>query len=211
MYAIFGFIMGQQEDSLYYRQLQTVLSQKVDLTQSQWYRLASIFQLRTFCDRDTIVLPGETVHEIYFTCKGLLRVYYTSEEGKETNKAFIIENQFAAPLAASALELPLIYGVQTLEPSILLVAQYCDFVNLFDEDPVFDRIGRHLAETFLIRKELRMRSLLQQTAKDRYLDFICQHPQLARRVPQYHIASYLGITEVSLSRLRKAIAVPIPS
>ncbi|MGK7929244.1 MAG: Crp/Fnr family transcriptional regulator [Spirulina sp.] len=203
--------MGQTEDSLYYQQLKAVLSQKVALANPQWYQLASIFQLRTFCDRDTIVLPGDTVHEIYFMCKGLLRVYYTSEDGKETNKAFIAENQFAAPLAASALELPLIYGVQTLEPSILLIAQYRDFVNLFDEHPIFDRIGRYLAETLLIRKELRMRSLLQQTAKDRYLDFICQHPQLAQRVPQYHIASYLGITEVSLSRLRKAIATDIPS
>ncbi|MEM9539210.1 MAG: Crp/Fnr family transcriptional regulator [Cyanobacteria bacterium P01_E01_bin.42] len=203
--------MGQPEDSLYYQQLKAKLSQSVTLSLSQWHRLASIFKLRTFRDRDIIALPGDTVHEIYFTCKGLFRVYYISEEGKETNKAFIAENQFAAPLAASALELPLIYGVETLEASVILVAQYRDFIQLFDEDPLFDRIGRHLAETLLIRKELRMRSLLQQTAKDRYIDFICQHPQLASRIPQYHIASYLGITEVSLSRLRKAIASPVSS
>ncbi|MBP0021547.1 MAG: Crp/Fnr family transcriptional regulator [Cyanobacteria bacterium SBLK] len=204
-------MMYKAKDYIYYQQLREKVSQKVTLSNSQWHRLASIFKLQIFRDRDTIVLPGDSIHEIYFTCKGLLRVYYISEEGKETNKAFIVENQFATPLAASALELPLIYGVETLEESILLVAQYRDFIQLFDEDPIFDRIGRYLAETLLIRKELRMRSLLQQTAKDRYIDFICQHPQLASRIPQYHIASYLGITEVSLSRLRRTLPTPAPS
>ena len=56
-----------------------------------------------------------------------------------------------------------------------------------------------------------MRSLLQQKAKERYLDFAKQNPDLVRRVPQYHIASYLGITEVSLSRLRRTIAPQLSS
>lgn len=78
-----------------------------------------------------------------------------------------------------------------------------DFVALFEQHPIFDRLGRKLAEWLLIRKELRARSLLQQQAKERYLDFEEQYPDLVKRVPQYHIASYLGITEVSLSRLKR--------
>lgn len=145
------------------------------------------------------------MHELMFVCSGLLRFYYLAEDGTESNKAFAAENDFAGPLAASYLDLPVIYGIQTLEPTTMLVANYYDFVALFDEHPVFDRLGRRLAEWFLVRKELRTRSLLQHQAKDRYLTFKERFPQITERVPQYHIASYLGITEVTLSRLKRSL------
>lgn len=179
-----------------------LLATGISLSEVQWRRLAGILHWQQRQEREYIILPGSTQHELYFVCKGLLRVYYTTDAGKEANKAFIPEHDFAAPLAASALGLPLIYGVQTLEPSEIVVAGYAEFTDLFDLDPIYDRIGRLIAETILIRKELRMRSLLQQTASERYLEFVRQFPELVERIPQYHIASYLGISEVSLSRLK---------
>ncbi|WP_414588554.1 Crp/Fnr family transcriptional regulator [Scytonema sp. PCC 10023] len=128
-----------------------------------------------------------------------------TDDGMESNKAFIAENTFAGSLAAYNLDLPIVYGVQALEPTMLLTASFSDFVALFDQHPIFDRLGRKLAEWLLIRKELRARSLLQQQATERYLDFVKQYPDLVKRVPQYHIASYLGITEVSLSRLKRTV------
>ena len=85
------------------------------------------------------------------------------------------------------------------------MAYYHEFVALFDEHPIFDRLGRRLAEWFLVRKELRTLSLLQHQAKDRYLVFKEHFPQIVERVPQYHIASYLGMTEVTLSRLKRGL------
>src|SRR5262249_51493133 len=93
-----------------------------------------------------------------------------------------------------------------LEATTLLIAQYADFTDLFDQHPVFDRLGRILVEQQLIRKELRARSLLEQDATQRYLNFVRQESHLVQRVPQYHIASYLGITAVSLSRIRGSLA-----
>ena len=83
--------------------------------------------------------------------------------------------------------------------------QLQDFVNLYERDPVFERLGRKFAEWLLIRKELRARSLLQQQAKQRYIAFAQNYPEFVLRVPQYHIASYLGITEVSLSRIKRSL------
>jgi CRP-like cAMP-binding protein len=188
---------------MYYQQLRTAVNQWVELTDRQWDKLAAIFHLRTIREQEQMLLPGDYVHELLFVCSGLLRFYYLSEDGTESNKAFAAENMFAGPLAASMLDLPVIYGVQALESTTLLIASYSDFVALFDEDPVFDRLGRKMAEWLLIGKELRTRHLLQYQAKDRYLTFVQTFPELAERVPQYHIASYLGITEVSLSRLKR--------
>ncbi|MEO0947857.1 MAG: Crp/Fnr family transcriptional regulator [Cyanobacteria bacterium J06641_5] len=183
-----------------------LLATGISLSEVQWGRFTEILHWRQWQEREYVILPGSIQHELYFVCEGLLRVYYTTDTGKEANKAFISENSFAAPLAASALELPLIYGVQALETSAIAVASYAEFIALFDLDPIFDRLGRKIAETILIRKELRMRSLLQQNASERYVEFVRQFPELVQRIPQYHIASYLGISEVSLSRLKGQIA-----
>ena len=72
---------------------------------------------------------------------------------------------------------------------------------------MFERLGRKLIESLLVRKELRTRSLLQQSAKERYLSFLETYPHLVARIPQYQLASYLGITEVSLSRLKNSMPV----
>lgn len=185
--------------------LRQALAQWVALSDAQWQQVARIFTVRQAAVHEHLLLPGSTVHEVLFVCQGLLRFYYLNEKGTDSNKAFIAENTFAGPLGASALRLPVIYGVQALEPTTLLVTSFADFTALYDQDPVFDRLGRRLAEWLLMRKELRARSLLQQQAKERYLDFVTNHADLVQRVPQYHIASYLGITEVSLSRLRRSL------
>ena len=188
-----------------YVQLKTAVSQWVVLSDKQWQQFASIFRVREVGIRKNIVLPGATKHEIFFVNQGLLRFYYLGENGEETNKAFVAENEFAGPLASAALGLPLYFGIQSLEATRMLVAQYADYIQLFDLDLVFERLGRKLIESLLVRKELRTRSLLQQSAKERYLSFLETYPHLVDRIPQYQLASYLGITEVSLSRLKNSM------
>jgi CRP-like cAMP-binding protein len=186
-------------------QLREVLKGWVELSERQWGTLADLFRVRAFGAQEHLLYPGSRDFELLFVCEGLLRFYYLAEDGQESNKAFVGENALAGPLAASALNLPVIYGVETLEPTTLLAADFAAFVALYDEHPVFDRLGRKLAELLLTRKELRTRSLLQQSAKERFLEFRAHHPELLKRVPQYHIASYLGVTEVSLSRLKREL------
>jgi len=187
-----------------FAQLHTAVSQWVDLSETQWQQVAGIFKLRQVEARQLLVLPGTTQHEVMFVTQGLLRFYYINEEGEEANKAFIGENEFAGPLASAALNLPLYFGIQALEDTQMLAASYSDYVNLYEQDLIFERLGRKLTETLLIRKELRTRSLLMQNARERYLNFLKTYPHLADRIPQYQLASYLGITEVSLSRLKNS-------
>lgn len=186
-------------------QMRAALTPWVNLAEPQWRTLASIFHPRAVDYHEYIIHPGSHAHHLFFVCSGLIRFYYVDDDGMESNKAFIIENQFAGSLAAFALDQPVLYGVQALEPTTMLVASYADFVALYDHHPAFDRVGRKLAEWLLLGKEIRTRSLLQHQASERYQEFVRYYPHLMNRVPQYHIASYLGITDVSLSRIKRAL------
>ena len=192
-----------------FERMRAALKAWVSLSELQWQTLAAIFCVKKVGAHQHLFYPGSSEHDLLFVCEGLLRFYYPAEDGGESNKAFVAEDTFAGALAASALKLPVIYGVEALEDTTLLAAKLDDFTELYDEHPVFDRLGRKLTELLLVRKELRARSFLQQSAKERYLDFLKEHPDLVRRVPQYHIASYLGVTEVSLSRLKKEVLTRI--
>ncbi len=178
----------------------------VALTERQWRTFAAMFEVKTLEAPEHLHYPGDKEHKLIFVSSGLLRFYYPGEDGKESNKAFLTEGTFGGALAAAGLGLPLIYGVEALEETSLLAADLSDLLALYDEHPVFDRFGRKLAEHILMRKEVRMRALLQQTAKERYAALRQTEPELVRRVPQYHLASYLGVTEASLSRLKRELA-----
>lgn len=202
--------MSNGTDSTLYQQLRTTLSQWGDLTEPHWRQLASVFQIRRVLRQGHILLPGACVRELLFVGDGLLRFYCLADNGTESNISFVTENMFTCPLGAVSLNLPVVYGIQALEATTYLAAKYVDFFALYDQDPVFNQLGRRLTELSLAGKESRVRSLLQQHAKERYLDFLKQHPGLVQRVPQYHIASYLGITDVSLSRLNRALTQDRP-
>ena len=178
----------------------------VALDPDQLDRLRSVFAERSADAREPVALPGAPAHEVLFVRRGLLRFYYPADDGRQSNKAFVAEGEFAGAVAAAQLGVSLLYGIEALEPTDYLAAPYADVVALMDADPAFERLGRRLAETILARKERRTRSLLLQTATERYLDLAAARPDLIQRVPQYHLASYLGVTDVHLSRLRRELA-----
>ncbi len=189
-----------------FSQLRAALAQWTELNDAEWIRFSGIFRPKSTPARIHIARPGDHIHDMVFVTSGLLRYYFIDQNGEENNKAFIAENSFAGPLASASLQLPIYYGVEALEQTEMLAASFADLQALYDEAIVFERLGRKFAEMLLMRKELRTRSLLMQTASERYRDFAAAHPDLLDRVPQYHIASYLGITDVSLSRLKRSLA-----
>jgi CRP-like cAMP-binding protein len=115
---------------------------------------------------------------------------------------------FTQPITGCSLASNFECGIQALEASVVLVAEAEAFRALYDRHPVFDRMGRKLGEWWLEQKEARALAFQQQDAKDRYLNFVRTHGDLVQRISQIHIASYLGITEVSLSRIRRGLARP---
>ena len=178
----------------------------VSLDAERLATLRALFAERHAPARSPVALPGADAHDVLFVRRGLLRFYYPAADGRQSNKAFVGEGEFAGALAAAALDVPLAYGIEALEPTDYLSAPYADLVALMDRDPAFERLGRRLAETILARKERTARALRLQTAAERYADLVDHRPDLVQRVPLYHLASYLGVTDVHLSRVRRELA-----
>ena len=176
------------------------------LSDAQGETLLAGFETRRADANTPVSLPGDERHEILFVAEGLLRFYYPGTEGRESNKAFVTEGEFAGALASAQLGVPLLYGIEALEPTVYLAMPVTAFSALMDGEPAFERLGRRLAETILARKERTTRDLLLKSATERYVGLLAERPDLVQRVPQYHLASYLGMTDVHLSRVRRALA-----
>ena len=187
------------------QEMRRMLAAWVEIPDDCWDAFAAIFTRRAFGEKEHVVNPHQDFDEIFFVNRGLLRVYYLSEDGKEFNKSFVAEGMFAGSLIAYRRAGQVCCGIQALEDTELLATKYENFIAFYDRHPAFDRLGRMVLEWLLTLKEQREQSFLLQSAAERFQDFARQHPALVRRVPQYHLASYLGIAEVSLSRLKRRL------
>ena len=186
--------------------LRKALSERAALTADALERLCALFAARGYEPSATIAGPGEPLADVFWIERGLVRVYTLGEDGAEWNKAFFDAGDFAGPFPAALEGLASDYGVETLEPTTIWTAPYAAFCALCDRDAACARLARRLLEDLLTMKERRARSLQQQGAADRYADFVSAFPTLTGRVPQFHLASFLGMSEVTLSRVKTAAA-----
>ena len=175
-----------------------------------WAAFRALFRTRAAGADDHLVRAGDALPDVFFVAGGLLRLYYTDRQGREWNKAFTPEGGFAGSLASGLLGVPAPYSVQAVEPSMVLVAAWADLEALYTRRPALERLGRRLAERIAVKKEMRERAFLEQTPTERWQAFARDEPRLVARLPLYHVASYLGMTAVSLSRIRGRLAREAP-
>jgi CRP-like cAMP-binding protein len=183
-------------------QLLLALRSLVTLTECEAIEVVSLFQTLTLNQNDFWVRAGETPQTIGFIVSGILRLYCADTKGNEFTKSFCAENSFVAAYSALLLKQPSHLFIQALEDATLLVADYSTYRSLSESHLSLQRLNCRIAEFLFIKKERREATLLLDDAKTRYLNFLEEYPGLEARLKQYHIASYLGITPVSLSRVR---------
>jgi len=196
------------DNPAYYKQMRETIARWVDLPDEAWSLLKNIFRVVPLAKHEYALAPGEKPSHVLFVSSGLLRYFSGGRRQRALNKVFLSEGMFSPPLTGCSVNLEQECGVQALEDSVVLVADAADFNELYDRHPVFDRLSRKLGEWWLEQKEARALAFQQQDAKERYLGFVRTNQDLVQRVSQIHIASYLGITEVSLSRIRRVLARP---
>lgn len=185
--------------------LRETFEQMASIPESEWEYVVPYFSERTFQKNDFIVRAGELSNDFYFIIKGLVRYFYLTMSGKEFNKHFAMENRLAGSFQSLVLNKPCGFFIQALERTETLVLPNRLLTESFDRHVCWERIGRINAERLAIMKELREKEFLLDSLEIRYRRFLEEYPRLLNRVPQYHIASYLGVTDVALSRIRKKI------
>jgi len=155
--------------------------------------------------KEYLVRQGETCRHIAFINEGLMRLYYDIE-GEEYVRQFHFERSFCSEYQSFLTEKPAQMSLQALEDCELLIMSHTDLHALFRLSKEFERIGRVLAEQSFIFVSQRFASMLLESPEERYQILVRERPKVVQRVPQYMIASYLGITPEALSRIRKRLA-----
>jgi len=175
----------------------------VSIPLGEWEYLVPRLSERTFEKSDYLVRAGDVANNFYFIVRGLVRFFYSTEDGKEFNKHFAMENGFAGSFHSLVLHEPCGFFIQALERTETIVLPNQLLYELYERHACWERLGRRNAENLALVKESREKELLLDSLEIRYRRFLKEYPGLADRVPQYHIASYLGVTDVALSRIRK--------
>lgn len=183
--------------------LKTYLAGAFSLPPLEWLRLAKSLRFKSLAKGEFFVKQGDPVSEIGFVVKGLLYNYYTNDSGEDFVKFFIPEKNMVACYSSLLQGIPAGFSSQALEPTTLITFPYKELRNLYQSHAAWERIGRLSVEKLYIDMEKREQYFMMADAKTRYEAFLRDKPDLVQRVPQYIIASYIGISPVSLSRIRK--------
>ncbi|WP_241483393.1 Crp/Fnr family transcriptional regulator [Kordia zhangzhouensis] len=162
---------------------------------------------KVYFQKGTIVLDvNQQIDYQYYVHDGCLRTYLISDSGKEHTIQFAIKGWWISDYIGYFLDQKSILCIECLEDAILYKISKEKAEEIFDNIPKTERFIRHKLERSFASFQKRILANLSLPAKKRYLNFIHDYPTIEKSVKNYHIASYLGITTESLSRIRKEIA-----
>lgn len=178
------------------------LSSFADIPDSEWEASIRRFRQISIPKDGFFYRPGEKADRLGFVASGLFRVYFTTESGEERILVFREEGRLLSGFTAALSGGESWYGIQALEDSELLCVDV-GVADLAGAAECWRSVYARYMEMLFDEKGRREREFLSEDAETRYRNFLARYPGLAGRVAQYHVASYLGITPVALSRIRK--------
>lgn len=175
------------------------------LTDEDCEHFRGAFTERSFKKNEVWTVPGQICRELAFVTRGAFRIYYL-HEGKEVNVHFFFEKEFAAVYSSFLSQTPSTCYLESLEDTEVILFSSQKLNEVYDASHNWERFGRIIAEACYLDAMKRAESFLFLNGEQRYLELVKNKPELLRRVPLYHIASYIGLERESLSRLRRKLA-----
>ena len=182
-------------------QLHERFASLVPLPAGEWEKAEALAREQVLAKREFFLQPGEPADRFGVVLQGVFRAVRVSARGGESIKAFRAEGELIGAYAEMLQRVPSMTAIEALEPSRVLVFQARDFRELEQGHVCWERLARRVAEHHFIIKERREQEFLDLSAEERLVRFWEEHPHLTGRVPQRDVAAYLGITEVTLSRI----------
>jgi len=185
-------------------QIRQVIKQMINVTEDELNDFLSQTIVKTYKRNEILSQPNVIPNEIFFINKGLIRVLITDNEGTEHTIHFALENQFIADYSNFIQRQPSIYSLQALEETEVVVLPRSSIEWGYKHLTDGQKMGRLITEYYFIYQDNRIKNLYVRTPKQRYDNITDVFPNIHNRVPQHMIASYLGITPIHLSRLKKS-------
>jgi len=178
------------------------ISRFITLNPEEEQYFISLLKVKKLRKKQYLLQEGEICRNEYFVTKGCLRTYTIDEKGLEHVIQFSIEDWWTGDMYSFLTQKPSSYTIDAIEDSELLYLDKVSHDELYLKVPKFERFFRHLLQYAFISMQERINATLSQTADQRYCSFIEKYPLMEQRLPLKQIASYLGITPESLSRIR---------
>lgn len=174
-----------------------------DLAHSErWLKHMS---LKTYPSNELLIRCGEHSDTLFLLESGLVRLYYTTSDGKERNKGFYRAGQVTGPVSAAITSSPAPFSIEALETTQVISFRLGDLLAASRHNADLARLYRDMLAEAFIRNEQREAVFLTCNAEQRYSWLLEHEPDLVERVAQFHLASYLGVDAVSLSRLKRKL------
>lgn len=190
------------------KDLQNILNninRYVSLNEEDAVQFSSIVKTTRVKRRQFIVQPNFICRHQTYVLSGAFRSYFVNDEGVEHTIQFAIEDWFISDFNSYINQSPASLFVEALEDSVVQQVAYADVEQLCEANPKFERFFRLAAQKSFAFAQQRILSNLGKTAEERFLEFQKQYPTIVKRVPQYALASYLGMSPEFLSKIRKRI------
>lgn len=184
-----------------YLKLRNHIEEIAPLTDNEWKTVSSKFHLRHLKKHHFLIQEGQLVHHEFWIIDGLVKSYAIDNKGKEHILRFGMENYWISDYQAYQFQTPSNITVDCIEDSTFFALSFTDRENLAVEVPSMANFWRIKSNIGYIHLQQRVLSLLTQTAEERYEEIIQKMPHLIQRVPKKLLASYLGVSRETLSRL----------
>jgi|SRR5699024_3044033 len=182
------------------------LTQYAGVTASQFEQLEDKIEKRSLTEGKVLLSEGQVCHHFFYVEKGLLRFYSIDKRGREHILQFAPEKWLVVDRASFYSNEPSEFYIDTLEASRIAVLDE-PFIDMASElSPQFRKYNERILQNHIRQLQKRIGRLIGTSAEERYLNFVEKYKDVVSRVPQWMIASYLGITPESLSRIRKTLA-----
>ena len=179
------------------------LTTLIPFTKDELHDILEHFKKEAVQKNQILIRQGEVCKSLYYVEQGMGRSYYLHENGKEITQWFFGVGKFMSSVDSFFQQRPSLYYLEILEDSVLYSISKEDIDSLFAKYPKMEQLGRLVSIEMLTKVVNKLNAIQFQTARERYHYMLAEFPDIAYQVPLGYIASYLGMTQETLSRIRK--------
>jgi len=185
-----------------YEQLGNFIKKRIQISDADLNTILSYFKPLKQSKNDLLLAHGQTSQNTYFVGKGCLRIYFINEDGKDVTRYIAFENQLATALVSFITKLPSAEYIQVIEKSELLYISHDDFNHLMSIIPQWREFYCSYLEKAYVNNTNRLMSFTTMDALERYNQLLKINPAIVKRLPNKVVASYINISQETLSRLK---------
>lgn len=181
------------------------VSRFIELTPEEAHFFTALFKPKTVRKKQYLLQEGSVCRYEYFVNRGCLRTFFIDNKGLEHNVQFSVEDWWTGDMYSFLTQKPGRFNIVAVEDSELLCIDHPSLEELYKKVPKFEKFFRHLLQNAFIALQERILSGISETAEERYKNFRKKYASMDKRIPQNQVASFLGITPESLSRVRRQL------